>query len=115
MQCWEKYCVPIVDKAVNGAGVNINASCMLIPLGVVLYCSLGGLKACLCGSASPRPDLVEAWFPALYYLLCGTVRAEGNSAANIYKQGNGAHKCTARATKHIAAPMARWHDRVTAR
>lgn len=25
-------------------GVNVNASCMLIPLGVVIYISLGGLK-----------------------------------------------------------------------
>ena len=28
------------------AGVNINASCILIPLGVVIYCSVGGLKVC---------------------------------------------------------------------
>ena len=29
------------------AGVNINASCMIIPLGVVIYCSFGGLKVSL--------------------------------------------------------------------
>ena len=51
------------------AGVNINASCMLIPLGVVLYCSLGGLK-------------VTALFGPVQKTVCrlsSSTRAEGHA------------------------------------